>query len=771
MKLDTLLRKHAEEEQELLRNQARELQILKRKQSARRASMKQLIDNKEKEVEQQSSKLERRAKENELSELLQEEADLIMQQEAGLSNLREAHDNKLLALRHRQKQEELQLRNKIHEQQLAKQLEPMVVRLLEDVARLARLRLASKGWLWVKKGDTFPDSRVVRDSPTSWSIEGKIPTVRNSWVVYIVTLVNAHHFEVQVKSNTSYTKRGKGYSSRSFIGRNRNKMKETPIIETKDLSEDELIGALLRVHSSIKNVSPCFRDTVCDPPRYKPCYRSTPDACPACCACCACSACGACGAHPGFYGMSSLWDNPLVDYFTEQSVKEIGIPSPYLRIIPSKEKDAVIVYHSLWGNLRYADPEIVEFLTLAKKQIPFKELVVRFGEVDLESEIITLQELGFLVREDEDIQLRQKISQRERSFSHGEIIRFLRLNVASGCNLACTYCHGVNEIEQGGKKLMPLGTAIKSIQIYTDLLLANRQNSMNIRYFGGEPLLNWTVVRNSLKYATEVADKNQLSLTLLLNTNATMLTQEMTNTLAEYKQRLTAIVSLDGPIVAHDSVRIHSNGHGSFEQTLRGIALLLGANIPLDISVTLGAHNQEHLCELIDLLLERGIHAVGIDPVRIVFDKSDPLFLADKLIEAIEYGLERDFQVSGMWEDVCERLKYGVIGSYCGGNGSELSVMPTGDIFPCQSQPIHLGTLEDVKTRELFVSDTYRKVAMRVVGNLPNCKGCEIEGMCAGGCAADAFAAENSLYGRTRYCEFLKKMTHYYFGKLDEMDL
>ncbi|MGB4951046.1 MAG: SPASM domain-containing protein, partial [Rhizobiaceae bacterium] len=250
---------------------------------------------------------------------------------------------------------------------------------------------------------------------------------------------------------------------------------------------------------------------------------------------------------------------------------------------------------------------------------------------------------------------------------------------------------------------------------------------------------------------------------------AMLLTPSILKGLRIHRDYLHVIVSLDGTALAHDAARIYRKGKGSFEEVTQGLDLLQEACILTSISVTLGEHNKDHLKTLIDFLLERDIYSMGIDPVRIVSEESTPDSLADALIDAIEYARSRNFHISGLWEGVCERLENGAIGSFCGGSGAELSVLPSGEIFPCQSQPIRLGTLEDLKTRALFTTEAYHQVSMRVVGNLPDCRGCEIEGMCVGGCAADAYATEQNLYGRTKYCKFLQKMVRHHLAYLAEL--
>jgi len=272
---------------------------------------------------------------------------------------------------------------------------------------------------------------VVRDSPTSWSIEGETSTIKNSWLVYIVTFEDTH-FKIQVISNAGYEGPQSNKSRRIKIGKDRSKMKNASIVQTKDLSEKELIDALLEADRSAKKVCPCAIRIACP----CPCACTRPSACQ--CSACACAAC-AC-AHPcDSDELPSLWGSPRFEPLDKNLPTEIGQPSAYLRNIPTK--DAALVYHSLLGNLRYAHPEITDFFGLAKKGISIEELALHFPDINLEAEIRTLRQLGFLVVGDEDIRLREKIVQRERSIENGEMIRCLRLNTASGCNLACTYCH------------------------------------------------------------------------------------------------------------------------------------------------------------------------------------------------------------------------------------------------------------------------------------------------------------------------------------------
>jgi uncharacterized protein len=440
--------------------------------------------------------------------------------------------------------------------------------------------------------------------------------------------------------------------------------------------------------------------------------------------------------------------------------------SKYLRSASSGK--AVVVYHSLLGNLRFADDDILEFLRMIERGANLDELNIQFPEVNIEEEILKLEGLFFLVPPGGDEKVLRWTQRLDRPYQRGELVRGLRLNVTTECNLACSYCYGVNgEKEKPQREYMTLETAYRALHLYVDLIKENGIKQLQVRYFGGEPLLNWPTVKANIQELVAITEKDGFQLIIDLNTNAILINQEIANELKKFSQYLHLIVSLDGPAKAHNSARFFKNGKGSFDAVVRGIDILQKANVPVAISTALGSHNLSELPMLVDLLVDKDLKSVGINPIIIVEENvQNPVI--EKMLEVIEYGESKGFHVSGLWDRVIERLDHGVTGSFCGAMGSELSILPNGDIYPCQAQPFRLGTLEDLETRSIFATDMYKKIALRVAGNLPECQGCEIEGLCGGGCAADAFTVKCDLYGRTQHCDFMKAMVSQYLRHLLE---
>jgi radical SAM protein with 4Fe4S-binding SPASM domain len=781
--------KHAQEEQELRQRHTQEEQVLRQKYEAERTSLERQIQNIHREIASSTLKLHQRSLEQELARL-QHELDAVPKKYLDLyrsMQTRQAVEYRFMQTR--------------------QAVEPMVISMLNEVAikksftRKKTKQVVRKFWLFLKRQvteeieyPTNPEARdftdqVVEVSPGVWSIEGKMRV--GCTVIYTVRLnTEQNQFEVSAKSNASYSAsvsreptreekenavyehsydndKDRGHKWKTTYSWSKPITRDTMKVATsttRDLTENGLLDALLHV-----------MDNVYEGPACHITYQHTETDCYDCLwACGDCSGC----VYPRL-SMPSL-----TSVSSDKLLSQIGHPSRYLQTVQGE--DTVLVYHALLGSLHYAEPEILDFLSLADERsksgspLPLDELHTRFPDViNLEDDIARMRRLGMLVANGEDEEVLQQAQRQHLAYQRGELVRALRLNLTTSCNLACSYCHGINDGEQdelvtcftpapGDTTRMPLEIAREALRVYTNLLREHGQQVMQVRCFGGEPLLNWTVLRDSLHFAADLAQQHGLELMVHLNTNGLLLTPDIVQALLPYRDSARVIVSLDGVGDAHNGARHFRNGGGSFDGVWQGVERLQAADMPFTISATLGTHNLMHLHEFIDFLLSKGIHGLGIDPVRIVSIEQDPTAIADVMIDAMEYGYERGFSISGLWAGIGQRVEEGATGAFCGGSGSELSVMPTGEIYPCQAQTMRLGTLADVESRALFETEAYRQVVLRVAGNIPACRGCEIEGMCGGGCGADALTFEHNLYGRTRYCEFIRRIVRHHLNQLLE---
>ncbi|HWI64605.1 MAG TPA: radical SAM protein, partial [Symbiobacteriaceae bacterium] len=130
-------------------------------------------------------------------------------------------------------------------------------------------------------------------------------------------------------------------------------------------------------------------------------------------------------------------------------------------------------------------------------------------------------------------------------------LRSICLNVAHSCNLACTYCFADTGAYGGRVALMPKEVAFRAVDLL--IHMSGARKGCEIDFFGGEPLLNWEVVRETIAYAREAGAKAGKAFIFTLTTNATLLTDEIMDELD--REQVSVILSLDGRHEVHDRMR------------------------------------------------------------------------------------------------------------------------------------------------------------------------------------------------------------------------
>ena len=331
----------------------------------------------------------------------------------------------------------------------------------------------------------------------------------------------------------------------------------------------------------------------------------------------------------------------------------------------------------------------------------------------------------------------------------------LRLNITEQCNMRCTYCYVDHAAAKSAS--MDEATALRAIEQFLDLAQRERRDEVCIRFFGGEPLLNWTVIERALafidRHATGIAVRK------LLNTNALNLRPEVIRVLAA--AGVEVIVSVDGVGATHDLNRRLKNGKGTFERVASGIEGLLAGGCPVSIGLTLTESNIGQLRAVVDWvaeLQERFSAEIGLGVNGLsMLDLPAQSALSDEekveyLVDAVRYGETMGVDLSPSkvlhaWNSLLGRTRRN---AYCAAVGDELTVNPLGDVSPCSALRLNYGHGHDLSA--VLRSDAFKLMASRVSGRLPECQGCEIEAYCAGGCAADAHARSGSLFRHDRDC-------------------
>ncbi len=354
-------------------------------------------------------------------------------------------------------------------------------------------------------------------------------------------------------------------------------------------------------------------------------------------------------------------------------------------------------------------------------------------------------------------------------------LQTLVLNVTSKCNLACKYCYeyGEDRIAEAVVNPVPRFMSEEVARQSVDFAFteAGEQSHVNVTFFGGETLLNFSVLQRTVDYARARADELGKTVDFSLTTNATLLKPEIIEWLARHRVGVT--VSIDGGKEQQDRFRIFHNGRGSYDVVLPKIRALLKRHTtrPIGARVTLTRQNLEVIEIFRHLTEDVGFWEVGFAPVTTSWQRDWAIEGSgyERMIEQFETlaGEFRDAAVAGRHHgfsnvrDTLQEIHKGMSKAYpCGAGFGLLGVATDGDVSLCHrfaGSPAHeLGSVTagiDRAKQEQFLADHH-------VDHKTECRTCWARPICAGGCYHEA----HTRYGRTvepnlHYCTWIRRWT------------
>lgn len=348
----------------------------------------------------------------------------------------------------------------------------------------------------------------------------------------------------------------------------------------------------------------------------------------------------------------------------------------------------------------------------------------------------------------------------------GSKIKIAYFILAESCNLSCKYCFENAPLATTDEPLlMNERTALESLDFFERQLIKNGKDSeddaKDIIFYGGEPLLNLTVLRKILSEITlRRKSKPELwvDVGLSIVTNGTLLTEEVAKELSH--NNVSISISVDGPKEITDASRCRADGKSAFDTIIRGIEACKKAEVQFGLSVTLSdaaVNNFKPVIEFIDktkpsslgfnLLMNDG-SLVGPG-----YDRKAAKFLIDAFTK---------FRQSGMYEDRMMRkvksfVKSEVYPFDCGAcGGNQVVFSPTGKAGICH------GYLHDKKYFPTSVAEkdfdpqkdgVYQEWAKRSPLFMEECQSCEALGICGGGCPMNADILSGSIWKMDeRFC-------------------
>ncbi len=333
------------------------------------------------------------------------------------------------------------------------------------------------------------------------------------------------------------------------------------------------------------------------------------------------------------------------------------------------------------------------------------------------------------------------------------VVKALCLHIAHDCNLACKYCFAEEGEYHGRRALMSFEVGKKAL----DFLIANSGNRRNLEvdFFGGEPLMNWEVVKKLVEYGRSQEKIHNKNFRFTLTTNGVLLDDEI----MEYcnREMSNVVLSLDGRREVNDRMRPFRKGAGSYDLIVPKFQKFAESRNQTNYYVR-GTFTRNNLDFSQDVLhfADLGFKQMSIEPVvaastelYAIQEEDIPKILSeyDKLaVEYINRKKEgRGFNFFHFMIDlqqgpcVAKRL------SGCGSGTEYLAVTPWGDLYPCHQfvgqEKFLLGNVEEGITNT-EIQDQFK---LCNVYAKEKCRDCFVRFYCSGGCAANSYNFHGSI--------------------------
>lgn len=333
------------------------------------------------------------------------------------------------------------------------------------------------------------------------------------------------------------------------------------------------------------------------------------------------------------------------------------------------------------------------------------------------------------------------------------VVKALCLHIAHDCNLACKYCFAEEGEYHGRRALMTFEAGRKAL----DFLIANSgtRRNLEVDFFGGEPLMNWQVVKDLVAYGREQEKLYNKNFRFTVTTNGVLLNDDIQEFIN--KEMDNVVISLDGRKEVNDRMRPFRNGTGSYDLIVPKFKKLADSRNQERYYIR-GTFTRNNLdfSEDVKHFAELGFKQMSIEPV--VGDETDPYAIREENLPQIfeeydklaQYVIEKEQKGEGFnffhfmidlegGPCLSKRL------SGCGSGTEYLAVTPWGDFYPCHQfvgdEDFLMGNVDEGITKP-EIADEFRCCN---VYTKDKCRECFARFYCSGGCMANAYKYADGL--------------------------
>ena len=327
------------------------------------------------------------------------------------------------------------------------------------------------------------------------------------------------------------------------------------------------------------------------------------------------------------------------------------------------------------------------------------------------------------------------------------VVKALCLHIAHDCNLACKYCFAEEGEYHGRRALMSFEVGKKAL----DFLIANSGSRRNLEvdFFGGEPLMNFDVVKQLVAYGREQEKLHDKQFRFTLTTNGVLLNKEIQE--FANKEMANVVLSVDGRKEVHDFMRPFRGGQGSYDYIIPKFKEMAESRNQTNYYVrgTFTHYNTDFASDVLSLA-DEGFKQISVEPVVAPETEDYAIKASDlpKIMEEYDYlakeMLKREKEGRGFnffhfmidlsgGPCVAKRL------SGCGSGTEYLAVTPWGDLYPCHQfvgqEEFLMGNVDEGIVR----TDLQEEFKCCNVYAREKCQDCFAKFYCSGGCAANSY--------------------------------
>ena len=432
-----------------------------------------------------------------------------------------------------------------------------------------------------------------------------------------------------------------------------------------------------------------------------------------------------------------------------------------------------IVLDSCSGSIHAVDEVAYDIIEKFKQESPeeiVRDLLVKYADREDVTEeelyaciadVAALEKAGKLFTPDTFADMAGTFKERS-----GDVVKALCLHVAHTCNLNCSYCFASQGKYHGDRALMSFEVGKRALDFLIEH--SGHRTNLEVDFFGGEPLMNWDVVKQLVAYARTQEEPHHKKFRFTLTTNGMLIDDDVID--FANREMSNVVLSLDGRKEIHDRLRVDYAGKGSYDRIVPRFQKLVasrgGKNYYMRGTFT---HANPDFTKDVFHMADLGFTELSMEPV--VCAPGDPAALTPEDLEIVKEQYEI------LAKDMLRREKEGkpitfyhymldLTGgpcvykriSGCGSGTEYMAVTPWGDLYPCHQfvgeEKYKLGNIWDGVTntalREDFRScNAYAR---------KECDDCWARLYCSGGCAANAYHATGSIRGVYEAgCELFKK--------------